>query len=132
MTCVRLISSNRNMVIGDTGSGTGRGKGFVRNGRGVGNGRGGSSCVQNKGFLIGPAKQLCDTTKTKTRAKISGCHRRHGITSNIIALRSGQFRYNGTERARFVRSPGLARSRFDRDACRETVRAPIREVVRFS
>ena len=96
MTCVRLISSNRNMVIGDTGSGTGRGKGFVRNARGVGNGRGGSSCVQNKGFLIGPAKQLCDTTKIKTRAKISGGHRRHGITLNIIALQSGQFRHRAS------------------------------------
>jgi hypothetical protein len=53
--CVRSISSNRNKVVGSCScrNAADRGKRFVRNARGVGNGKGSSSGVQNKGTFSG-------------------------------------------------------------------------------
>jgi len=79
LTRARLTLFNWNMVVGDCGYGTGRGKRFV------GNGRGRSSCVQNKGgFFNGPAKQRCDARQIKTTAKMNRCHSCHRMTSKII------------------------------------------------
>lgn len=94
-------------VVVARGNKRGRGKNFARNG--FGSGRGSSFCVQNGGSpLIGPAKQLCDTTQIKTRAKISLCHCCNGITSNITLPRQPAS-FNGKMRNECRASIGAVR-----------------------
>ena len=76
---VRLISSNRNMLVVGCRNEAARGKGF-------GSTNPCSSDVQNMNFPFGgfPATQRCETTQMKAKTNASTRHFRDGITSNIV------------------------------------------------